>query len=268
MRKALVAGLMVTVLAVGTAVAAGSETFGGLPVVRVVMNGKTLSVPGVVVEGRSMAPVRAIGEAVGGTVTWDQATYTATITAPDAAQLQAENQKLRADLETLKAQLKPAPTPTGGPGSSRSTPAPEGSALSVSVDDILDKYTAKVTLVETVRGDAAWQKIQAANMFNNEPKAGMEYIAARFKFELVTIADGKALDLSPVNFDAISSAGREYDMAMVVAPEPSLGTKLYGGAAHEGWAVFQVAKDDNAPVVAYGRKYDGTGGIWFSLKTK
>ncbi|MDB4894802.1 MAG: hypothetical protein JWN15_1064, partial [Firmicutes bacterium] len=217
MRKALVAGLIVTVLAVGTAVAAGSETFGGLPVVRVVVNGKTLSVPGVVVEGRSMAPVRAIGEAVGGTVTWDQATYTATITAPDAAQLQAENAKLKADLAALNAKLSagstPSPAPEGGAGSSRSNPAPAGSALTVAVDGILDKYTAKVTLLETVRGDAAWQKIKAANMFNGEPKAGMEYIAARFKFELVTIADGKALDLSPVNFDAISSAGREYDMA-------------------------------------------------------
>lgn len=40
---------------------------------------KTIAVPGKVVNGSTLAPLRFIGEAFGGTVTWDQATMTATI---------------------------------------------------------------------------------------------------------------------------------------------------------------------------------------------
>lgn len=275
MRKLILAATMAAVLALGSVVVAAPETVAGLPIVRVIVNGKALDVPGVNVEGRSMAPVRAVAESLGGTISWDQATSTATIAAPDGVKLQAENDQLKAEIATLRSELEalklktqPAAPAPGNIGLSRTNPAPLGSALSVAVKSILDEYTAKVTLQEVVRGEAAWQKVQGANLFNDPPKEGFEYIAARIKFELFTSLGDKALDLNPAQFRAISSAGREYDWPMVVAPDPSIRTSVYAGATHEGWAVFQVAKDDTAPVLTYGRKYDGTGGIWFSLKAK
>lgn len=45
---------------------------------------KSIDVPGQVVNGRTLAPLRFIGEAFGGTVNWDGATQTATITSPAA----------------------------------------------------------------------------------------------------------------------------------------------------------------------------------------
>jgi len=42
-----------------------------------------------------------------------------------------------------------------------------------------------------------------------------------------------------------------------------INAELYEGATHEGWAAFIVKKDDKTPKIAYGRNYDGSGGIWF-----
>lgn len=267
MKKSLLAAVMVAVVGLGTVALAAGETFGGLPVVRVVVNGVELSTPGVTVEGRSMAPVRALAESLGGTVAWDQATFTATVTALDAAALKAENEKLKAEVAELKAKLQPAATPHGAVGTSRANPAAVGHTMTIYYLSAFDRYTAKVTLLEVIRGDDAWQKIKAANMFNQAPKDDTEYIAARIRFELVSIPDGKALEVSPADFKAVSAAGKEYDWTTAVPPEPSLRTKLYEGASHEGWAVFAVDRSDSAPILAYGRKADdGTGGIWFSLK--
>jgi len=38
---------------------------------------------------------------------------------------------------------------------------------------------------------------------------------------------------------------------------------LYKGASSEGWDAFIVKKGDLSPKLAFGRNYDGTGGIWF-----
>lgn len=60
-------------------------TFAGLPIVNVKVNGETLkpAVPGVVLQGRTMLPARAIAESLDAVVSWDQATMTATVTKPD-----------------------------------------------------------------------------------------------------------------------------------------------------------------------------------------
>lgn len=248
MRKSFLVLVLLAVVGLSTVAVAAGETFGGLPVVQVIVNGKALGTPGVVVEGRSMAPVRALAEALGAEVSWDQATQTATITTPDA---------------------KPQPPSPWNGVSTRTNPAGIGNTQTIFVKSSLDDYTAKVTLLEVVRGDQAWQKLQAANPYNDPPKDGQEYIVAKFRFELVTIAGGKALDVSPVQFSAISGTGRAYDtLITVTGPEPSLRTSLYAESTHEGWVTFAVEKTDTAPVVAYGRRFDGTGGIWFSLKTQ
>jgi len=127
-------------------------------------------------------------------------------------------------------------------------------------------YMVRITLVNHLRGDQAWSLIYAANMFNDPPKAGYEYILAMVRFEYLTgPTPDTAYDVSPVWFDAVSSSGYQYDTVSVVEPDPSIDCYLYPGASHEGWAAFQVPVDDTGPVMTFGRKYDGTGGIWFKL---
>jgi len=51
---------------------------------RIIINGveKALDVPGLISDGWTLAPLRAVGEAFGGTVSWNGATRTATIVSP------------------------------------------------------------------------------------------------------------------------------------------------------------------------------------------
>lgn len=149
---------------------------------------------------------------------------------------------------------------------SRINPAPVGTSQKVTVDNFSDKYTAEVCVKEVIRGNAAWNKIKEANMFNDEPSADKEYILAKISIKAISVADDKKLDVSKYNFNLYSSSNSEYDTVSVVEPDPALGGSIYTGASTEGWCAFLVNKNDSAPKIVYGQKYDGTGGIWFSLK--
>lgn len=70
------------VFLVGGATWAASPTFGGLEVVRIVLDGKDIEsdVPGVVLQGRTVLPVRALANALGLEVQWDAETKTVVLT--------------------------------------------------------------------------------------------------------------------------------------------------------------------------------------------
>jgi uncharacterized repeat protein (TIGR02543 family) len=161
---------------------------------------------------------------------------------------------------------------TASKGYSRGNPVGIGTPLSIWVGSSgvashhTNDYEVRITLLQIIRGSEAWQRIYEANMFNDPPEPGFEYILAKLRFEYLTgPTPDTAYDVSPVWFDAVSSDGKEYDMASVIQPDPSIRTNLYPGASHEGWVSFHVAQSDAKPVMTFGRKYDGTGGIWFKL---
>ncbi len=148
-------------------------------------------------------------------------------------------------------------------GNSRLNPAPLNTTKTISVKDYFNDYTAQITVKEIIRGSKAWAMIEEANMFNSPPQDGYEYILAKINFNLVDIANDKALSLSGINFKLISSDGKEYEYLSVVEPDPKLDANLYKGASSEGWAPYQVRTGDVSPALVYGRNYDGTGGVWF-----
>jgi hypothetical protein len=92
-------------------------TFRDFPIVKVKVNGTLLEppVPGVNFHGSTLVPVRAIAEALGGTVAWNADTWVASITAPNAAELQAKVNDLQARLDQAKAQLVALTTPPAQP---------------------------------------------------------------------------------------------------------------------------------------------------------
>jgi hypothetical protein len=75
-KKILAATLSLVVLASGTAYAAGKSN-----IVSVLVNGKPVQ-SGTIIDGSTMLPLRAIGEALGVTVDWDNAKKQASITTP------------------------------------------------------------------------------------------------------------------------------------------------------------------------------------------
>jgi hypothetical protein len=165
----------------------------------------------------------------------------------------------------------PDPTPTTERtvevGMSRRNPADVDDALTIAFDATFeDPHTAEVTLLEVIRGNQAWRRIQQANQFNEPAPEGQEYILARIRFKLT---DAPSPDMQYAlwsgAFTAVSQDGRDYPLSLVVVPEPPIDANLYPGASHEGWAVFQVSDDDEQPLLAFGRAFDGTGGAWWKL---
>ena len=93
MRKLRIVLVLAIVLAAGLggfAVAAEQkpETYNGLPIVIVVIDGKEVigDVPSVILNGRAMVSLRSIMEALGAGVTWDAASETVTVTTDPAAE--------------------------------------------------------------------------------------------------------------------------------------------------------------------------------------
>jgi len=151
-------------------------------------------------------------------------------------------------------------------GYSRQTLVSVGVPLTLEIEEWEGITEGRVTLLEIVRGAEAWNRIKEANMFNDPPKSGFEYLLAKVKFEyLKGPTQDTTYHLSTWEFTAVSSEGKDYEGASVVEPEPELDATLYQGASHTGWVAFQVAKSDFKPLMTFGRKYDGTGGIWFKL---
>lgn len=227
------------------------------PAVKLQVDGKAINTEIVTItkegqaNGSNYVSARALAEAMGGTVAWDGKANTIYVTSEE------------------KITATPAPTSRPIPSSySYSNPAPIGIVQRIAYEDIFDKYTIEAKVSEIVRGNRAWQLIQTANMFNDAPKEGYEYILAKIYFNVLSIDEGKQFNLNSVSFTLVSSIGKDYDYLSVVDPDPTLSAKLYKDASNEGWASFIVAKNDLKPKLAFGRKYDGSGGIWFKAYTE
>lgn len=253
--KDFVAGILVTLLAVGTVttgLAAYQKqatlnysdikiTMDGEKVNPTDANGKT--VEPFAIDGTTYLPIRAIANALNLGVEWDGATQTVKLTSG-----------------------KTTAVGSGVSGYSRKNPAPVGTAQTVTVDNYSYQYTASVMITETVRGEEANKRVKEANMFNSEPDEGMEYVLVKAKVTIDSVSEDRAISLSQFSFDSYNEKNVEYSSCYVVCPEPEFSGNVFEGGTLEGYFVVQVAKSDLAPKMVFGAKYDGSGGIWFSLK--
>lgn len=197
-------------------------------------------------KGSTYVPLRAAGDALGVEVGWD-----------------GKNNRIYLGEGAAAVEGGTSTTPASNIGFSRSNPAPIGKTVTYSIDDFIDKYTAEIKLEEVIRGEEAWKIIEAANSFNSKAPEGHEYLLARINFKVVSNKKEDAtVSLSPVNFTLVSTSGKDYDFPMVVVPDPELRANLYAGASNNGWAAFIVKTDDKDPLLAFGRDYDGTKGVW------
>ncbi len=161
----------------------------------------------------------------------------------------------------------PTPTPTPLPqGYSRLDPIPIGEAVEYECETWDEVFTITMAVTEVIRGSTAWDMLREANMFNEQPKPGFEYILAKIRCEVTSApSPDAAFTIAGYDFDAVSSDGKAYEPIFLVDPDPQLDTDLYEGASHEGWVSFNVATTDMHPVIAFNRDYEGKGGIWLKL---
>lgn len=241
--KKFIIGLITGVMLASTI--AFAATYTASPATfKVLVNGKEFvsDPPALVVEGRTYLPLRAMGDALGVPVEWNAELGQAEvgIISPTATEKQYSR-------------VNPAPLNTVQTYTKTSEWYEE------------DNYSVNIRVSEIIRGEKAWNKIKAANMFNNEAPEGYEYILAKIAFSVLDTKLDISITPSKYQFKAFSSNNEEMENPVIVDPEPGLSGSLYEGGNTEGWIPVMVEKDDTNPKLAYGLDYNGAGGIWFAL---
>jgi len=161
-------------------------------------------------------------------------------------------------------------------GSSPAGPAPAGTPVQTIIEcgegyESHELYDVKITLLETVRGERAWELIKGAGVANLTPKEGFEYLLARVRFEYA--ARGRPGEcghyLKDEEFTAFSPNGLAYESAPVKTPGRGLNGTLHSGEAMEGWVAFSVPKTEPSILMSFGTKAGGAvvhgGDTWFRL---
>jgi len=80
------------------------------------------------------------------------------------------------------------PMASGQSGSGPSNPAPAGTIIAGIIEcgegyTSHELYDMKITLLEVIRGDEAWKRIEQADKSNKPAQPGMEYLLTRVKYE-------------------------------------------------------------------------------------
>jgi len=154
-----------------------------------------------------------------------------------------------------------------GPGYSSNNPAPIGSTLTYEGEDDwkYGDYRVNVTLLEIIRGEEAWDLLEAETSLNEAPRPGTEYILAKIRFEYLESTTGERY--TGFSFYSVSENGSDYESVYLFEPD-SLDWGMYpGDPPAEGWKTFEVRIDDEHPLLTMGRDWQGKGGIWFELYT-
>lgn len=240
--KKFIAGVIVGIMLVGTAFAA---SYVANPVsFKVLVNGEefTSDPPPVEINGRTYLPLRAMGDALGVPVNW--------------------NEELR------QAEVGIMPPTLNTQTYSRNNPAPLNTVQKyTSTSDWYeeDNYTVSIRVLETVRGEKAYKALKENSIYP-EPEEGYEYLNAKIAFSVTDTKSDFSVEPSQGQFKSFTSNNEECPYNYYVSINPYLQGALYEGGNTEGWITVMVKKDDTNPKLAYGLDYNGANGIWFSLK--
>ncbi len=127
-------------------------------------------------------------------------------------------------------------------GESRKSPIPYGEML------VTDNW--ETSIIEVVRGEAAWSMVQVANQFNEPPSEGYEYIAVKFFVRNIG-TDDKPQNINSYFYNITGSANILHELPTVVDPEPGLDISLFPGGEYVGWVVFESIIGETDLMVAF-----------------
>jgi len=125
-------------------------------------------------------------------------------------------------------------------------------------------YDIAITVMETVRGKDAIDRLKATSPDNKAPAVGFDYVLARIKFDFKgrVVSDTIPFDLgdAPLQWVALSSELIEYPRISVAAPKPALVGRIKPGSSVEGWVAFAVDSKDTKPVMVFDPDTGGATG--------
>lgn len=110
--------------------------------------------------------------------------------------------------------------------------------------------TWEIWVIESVRGDEALQRVKEANMFNEDPAPGMEYVLVHVSVRNVK-ADSGSDRIDEFSFKLTGDAARVYDNPIVVDPEPRFDFDIYAGGEASGWITLQAAEGEQGLKLVY-----------------
>ena len=126
-------------------------------------------------------------------------------------------------------------------------------------------YDITITVLDTVRGKEAVDRLKAANPDVKAPAAGSEYVLAKVKFELKGryVSDTIPLDIGKDPLQWVSLSGTdltENDRVSVAVPKPALEGRVKPGESIEGWVAFSVKQNDSKPIMVFDPDTGGATG--------
>lgn len=142
----------------------------------------------------------------------------------------------------------------------RANPAPLNTMQTLTKDGC----TYEITVINAIRGDAAWKKIKNTNIFNEPASDNTEYVLAYIEFKYISGNGPKGFgsDL----YSVFSGDGeRERTIGKAIAPNPSIHKSINPGESIKGYIVLVADKNDKQPKLGYGYTASREDGIWFKL---
>lgn len=132
--------------------------------------------------------------------------------------------------------------PTTAPlGSSRSNPAPPGSAVEIA------GMTIRILDVQRPADDV----VAEANPFNDPPEGGNEYLIVTIEVACNKSADEQCVFEPGLELTLVGSKGIVYDREYVAGIDYLERTELFGGATKSGLLVFQCGAGETDLVMIY-----------------
>ena len=167
-----------------------------------------------------------------------EASYSDGLTQTDIETIVTE---MQAGLEETISQLEQEvtsqePSPPQEPGFSRGNPIPRS--------EIVPAPNWDVQVLEVVRGDEAWQALQAANQFNESAPEGMEYLLVKLHVKC-TYADDEEHSIGGYDFKVTGDRLIKYSAASVLEPEPPLNAQLFADGEAEGWSAYLIGQEES-----------------------
>jgi len=119
----------------------------------------------------------------------------------------------------------------------------------------------EITVLNVLRN--AWPEIKQANMFNNPPQEGQQYILVQVRVRNLGSPD-VVKKVYPTSFRLTGSRGVIYEHSWATTERP-LRAGLFGGGAFEGDLAFEIPQDETNLILIYDPGLESTA-RWLALE--
>ncbi len=194
-----------------------------------------------------------------------QDTKDITVNNDDNKQEETEKEK-----ETEKPEATAKKEETKSKLGSRTNPVPFQATATVDdelYNDAGDSFPIKfdLTVVEVVRGDAAYQTLKSMNEFNEPAPAGYEWVLAKTKVKFIeSETEDLAFNIDGImNFDMVSESGDIFSGDLYGTTEPDFSFEMYVGNEKEGY-ISSLVKAGEKATLRYEEMIGGQ--VFFNLQ--